>query len=171
MKVGIYYGSTTGNAQSVAEAVAAAFSGEEVCVKQAGDFSADAVKDYDLLILGSSTWGDGELQDDWITPAEDISSADFSNCKVAVFGVGDGNGWADTFVDAMKLLYDQAKTAGAQVIGAWPTEGYDYSCSISEVDGKFVGLAIDESNQPGETSGRVSQWVEQLKKEMASVEV
>ena len=57
----VIYGSTTGNTQRAAEAIAAGLGGTAVS-------AADAVPDdfkADLLILGSSTWGCGELQDDW----------------------------------------------------------------------------------------------------------
>ncbi|MDD4115601.1 MAG: flavodoxin, partial [Massilibacteroides sp.] len=31
--------------------------------------------------------------------------------------------------------------------------------------GKFVGLALDELNEDGETEGRMDTWIEQLKQE------
>ena len=55
----VIYGSTTGNTQRAAEAIAAGLGGTAVS-------AADAVPDdfkADLLILGSSTWGCGELQE------------------------------------------------------------------------------------------------------------
>ena len=84
MKIAIYYGSTTGNAQSVAQRLAASFVGDEVAVSSAADFTPEAVKGVDLLILGSSTWGSGELQDDWLDTVDLIAEADLSACRVAV---------------------------------------------------------------------------------------
>lgn len=34
-------------------------------VHNVADASADEADKYDLLVVGSSTWGCGELQDDW----------------------------------------------------------------------------------------------------------
>jgi flavodoxin I len=42
---------------------------------------------------------------------------------------------------------------------------YDFSESKAVVDGKFLGLAIDEDNQSELTESRVKSWVSQLKKE------
>lgn len=166
MKVAIYYGSTTGNAQSVAQRIAAAFGRDEVTVGSAVDFAPAVTGGVDLLILGSSTWGSGDLQDDWLDTVDLISSGDFSTCKVAVFGVGDGQGWGDTFVDAMRPLRDAAVSAGAKVIGAWPSEGYDFSASRALEGDSFIGLAIDESNQAGLSDARITGWVEMLRAQM-----
>ena len=166
MKVAIYYGSTTGNAQSVAQRLAAALVGDEVAVRSAADFSPEGVKGVELLILGSSTWGSGDLQDDWLDTVDLLSGADYSGCKVAVFGVGDGPGWGDTFVDAMRPLYDAVVSAGAGVIGAWPSEGYDFTASRALEGGRFIGLAIDESNQAGMSDARIAGWVKELRAQM-----
>lgn len=61
MKTVIYYGSTTGTCEDIANRIAAALGGADV--KNASELGADAA-DYDLILLGTSTWGDGEVQDD-----------------------------------------------------------------------------------------------------------
>ena len=48
---------------------------------------------------------------------------------------------------------------GANVVGAVPTDGYTYIDSASVVDGKFVGLALDEDNESDKTDGRIAAWV------------
>ena len=45
------------------------------------------------------------------------------------------------------------------------TYGYEHAGSKSEVDGKFLGLPLDEDNQGDQTEDRASDWVTQLKKE------
>ncbi len=59
--VKVIYGSSTGNTESAAAVIAGAFGTEAINITNAKpeDFEAG------LLILGSSTWGLGELQDDW----------------------------------------------------------------------------------------------------------
>ena len=44
-------------------------------------------------------------------------------------------------------------------MGAVPTDGYTYIDSASVVDGKFVGLALDEDNESDKTDGRIAAWV------------
>ena len=56
------------------------------------------------------------------------------------------------------ILYE----AGAQVIGAVATEGYTFDDSESVVDGKFVGLALDEVNEDGKTDERIDAWVAEI---------
>lgn len=158
-KIAIVYGSTTGATQGVAEKVAAALGGELIDVSGA---SASALDGYDVLVLGCSTWGSGDLQDDWNSFIDDFEKLSLQGKKVALFGTGDQEGFGDTFVDALGTLYDSAVGCGAQMIGAWPTEGYSATDSQAVRDGKFVGLAIDENNQSDLTDQRIEAWVKEL---------
>jgi flavodoxin I len=72
--------------------------------------------------MGSSTWGLGDLQDDWL-PYESLSGMDLTGRKAAVFGTGDQRGFSDTYVDALATLAEALEKAGATLIGAWPAEG------------------------------------------------
>ena len=58
----VVYGSSTGTCESIANTIAEKLGVEAINVS---DFNADVVAENDNLILGSSTWGAGELQDDW----------------------------------------------------------------------------------------------------------
>lgn len=159
MKIGIYYGSTTGTAQSAAEQIRDALGGEvEVCAS-IGGASMEELLSCDLLVLGSSTWGCGELQDDWAAALPELRKLDLSGKTVALFGVGDQSGWGDTFVDAMGILYETVKACGANVVGAWPTDGYGHSASRAVMGGMFVGLALDDTNQAAKTPERIAAWV------------
>lgn len=161
--IGVFYGSTTGNTESAAEAIAQALGAE--CFSIDSD-ALGKMADFDVLVLGSSTWGVGDLQDDWDAVADSLSGVSLSGKKVAFFGLGDQEGYSDTFVDAMGLLKEKLASTGASFIGAWSTDGYTYETSASEEGGKFVGLALDEDNQSGESAGRIASWTEQLKGEI-----
>jgi hypothetical protein len=50
-----------------------------------------------------------------------------SGRKVAVFGCGDQHGYGDYFCDAMEELYSSFAAAGCDMVGAWPTDGYEHS--------------------------------------------
>ncbi|HMW73670.1 MAG TPA: flavodoxin, partial [Cellvibrionaceae bacterium] len=56
-------------------------------------------------------------------------------------------------------LYEFMLDKGAKVVGAWPTDGYEFDHSEAVVDGKFVGLALDLDNQSGLTEQRVDAWL------------
>ena len=62
---GIFYGSTTGSTEAVAQDIARLLGVAESDLHNVADTPADEADKYDLLLLGSPTWGCGELQDDW----------------------------------------------------------------------------------------------------------
>jgi len=160
-KTVIIYGSTTGNAASAAQTIAEKL-GNGAAVKEAGSASKSDLTDYDNIILGSSTWGDGELQDDWFGFLPTIKEVGLSGKTVAVFGVGDQFSYSDTYVNAMGELYDAATAAGANVIGSTSTDGYSFNESTAVRDGKFVGLALDYDNQGDLSDDRIAAWVAQI---------
>lgn len=159
----IVYGSTSGNCESIAHKIADALGVDASSVIAASELNPELIASNDNLILGSSTWGCGDLQDDWYDGVEVIKSSDLSGKTVAVFGCGDSCGFSSTFCEAMKKLYDAAKAAGATVIGSVSTDGYTFDDSTAVVDGRFVGLALDEDNESDKTDGRIAAWVEEIK--------
>lgn len=164
-QIGIFYGSTTGKTRIAAEAIQAEFGpGKAEIFDIAGAGSANLSR-YSLLILGASTWGIGDLQDDWDTRLNLLEEVDFSGKKVAFFGLGDALGYPESFLDAMGALYHAVKARGADCIGRWPSDGYAFSFSAAVIDEEFVGLGLDEDNQAHLSGERISQWVAQLERE------
>mgnify|MGYP002461750743 FL=1 len=64
-KIGIFYGSSTGTTESVAYTIAQKLGVASNDVHDASKLTGEMVKEYDVLVLGTSTWGCGEVQDDW----------------------------------------------------------------------------------------------------------
>lgn len=157
----IVYGSTSGNCESIANRIAEALGVSSVI--SASALTAELINNNTNLILGSSTWGSGDLQDEWYDTIEILKSSDLSGKTVAVFGCGDSCGFSTTFCEAMKTLYDAAEYAGATMIGSVSTDGYTFDDSAAAVDGKFVGLALDEDNESDKTDERIAAWVEAIK--------
>ena len=155
----VVYGSSTGTCESIAQTIASKLGAEEIAVS---DLTAEQLAEADNILLGSSTWGAGELQDDWYDGIEIVKKADLSGKKVAVFGCGDSASYSDTFCSAMKELYDAAQEAGATLVGAVSTDGYEFDDSDAVVDGHFVGLALDDVNEDGKTEERIDAWIPTL---------
>ena len=151
-KIGVFYGSTTGTTEDLAHRIA-----EKLDVPSA----------HDVLVLGSSTWGAGELQDDWYDGVKVLKKCDLSHKSVALFGCGDSDSYSDTFCDAIGILYEDLKDTHCKFCGATDTAGYTFDSSIAVVDGKFVGLPLDEVNEDNKTDERISAWVEQVKQEIS----
>ena len=123
------------------------------------------------MILGLSTWFDGDLQSDWGGFFDTFKRIEFSGKKVAIYGVGDQIGYSEFFVDGIGILGKIVVENGGEIIGAWPTKGYDFEASEAEhLPGWFMGLAIDEDNQGGMTEQRTERWVNQILKEFLLIE-
>ncbi len=160
-KIGIFYGSSTGNAESVANKLQEALGDVELF--DVADASADDLNNFSNLILGTSTWGVGEMQDDFDAFMSELNDADLNGKKVALYGLGDQDGYSDTFVDAMGEVYEALEGKGCELVGEVSTDGYEFESSKAAKDGKFVGLPIDEDNQDDMTDDRIAAWVEVLK--------
>merc|ERR1719378_1455056 len=167
MATGLVYSATTGNTEVVAGYIAAKTGLEAVDI---ADLGGDDVAAYDGLIVGAPTWHtgadterSGTAWDEFIYG--DLTSLDLAGKKVAIFGLGDSSGYGDNFCDAMDELKSCFEGRGATVVGSVPTDSYDFEESKSVADGKFVGLACDEDNQPELSEERVAAWIDQIKGE------
>ncbi len=156
----VVYGSSTGTCQDIAEKIAAKLGAEAVDVANLTD---DQVNAADNLILGTSTWGAGELQDDWYDGLEKLKSLDLSGKTVALFGCGDCESYSDTFCGGMGEIYAALRDKGVNFVGAVPTDGYTFDDSAAVVDGKFVGLALDNVNEEDKTDARIDAWTDAIK--------
>lgn len=166
-KTGIFYGSTTGTTESVARLIADKLGIAPADVHEVSKVDTALVESYDALILGTSTWGDGELQDDWYSSLQVLQGADLSGKIVALFGCGDSESYPDTFCDGIGLLFENLKDSGCIFVGAVDDSDYTYSASVAAADGKFVGLALDDVNESDRTDDRVSAWAAQLQSALA----
>lgn len=161
--IAIIYGSSTGNTKYAAQLVAEKLVGYSPALKDLADVSSEELQDPDVLILGASTWSIGELQDDWEAFFPNIGKLDLTGKTVAFFGTGDAEGYPDTFVDALGILYDEFTKTGCTFVGEVSTEGYTFDDSQALRNGVFVGLPLDEDNESNKTDKRIEAWVNSLK--------
>lgn len=156
----VVYGSSTGTCESIAQTIAQKLGVNAIEVSA---LSEDVIQENDNLILGTSTWGAGEMQDDWYDGVKVLKKAGLAGKTVALFGCGDCESYGDTFCGGMHELYEAVTEAGAHVIGAVDESNYTYEDSESVVDGKFVGLALDDVNESDKTEERIDQWLAEIK--------
>lgn len=167
-KIGIFFGSDTGNTRRVAKSIAKKLGDLADAPVNVNKATVEDVLKYDALIFGTPTLGDGELPglgsggsaESWEEFLPQLKGADMSGKVVALFGLGDQEGYGHEFVDALIFLYETVTENGATVVGAWPTDGYEFEASKAIVDGDFVGLVIDHDNQSDLTDERVDSWLE-----------
>ncbi len=170
-KVGIFFGTDTGNTRRIAKDIAtildSAIAAKPVNVRNA---SVADMQSYDVLILGTPTYGEGQLPglstgnatESWEEFLPKLAGHDFSGKKVAIYGLGNQKGYPNEFIDAVFYLHHQFEQCGATLIGAWPVEGYNFKASKAVVDGQFLGLALDQENQKDLTPDRLNQWLKML---------
>ena len=118
MKVLIIYGSTTGNTERLAGYIKEGLieSGIEVVLKDVKEVSVKEVEEYPGVLLGCSTWGEGELQEDFLDFYEKMGEASWQGKKVGVFGPGDKGMYPDSFCKAVDSIEEKAKELGADLI-------------------------------------------------------
>ena len=155
----VIYGSSTGTCEAIAEKIAQKLGCEAINVQ---DLTAETIDNHQNLILGTSTWGAGELQDDWYDGLRLLQAANLSDKTIALFGCGDCESYGDTFVGGIGELYNGIKESGARFVGAVSTDGYHFEDSEAVVDGKFVGLALDDINEDDKTDARINAWVAEI---------
>ena len=164
-KIGIFYGSSTGNTENAAKQMQLLFDKDSAQIFDVANAKASDIEQFTNIIFGSSTWGIGDLQDDFEEFMTEINAANLEGKKIAIYGFGDQDTYTDSFVDAIGQIYKAVKNKGCEIVGKISTDTYEYDESMAEVDGQFVGLPLDEDNQANLTDDRINSWVEQLKVE------
>ncbi len=169
-KIGLFFGTTSGSTRKVAKMIKKRFDDELMAAPlNINRTSVEEFSSYSLLLLGTSTVGTGQLpgvsadsEPSWEEGLQKLADVDLTGKTVAIFGLGDQSRYPEQFVSGMRGLYDFVVAKGARVVGGWPAEGYEFIASKSVVDGQFVGLALDLSNQSGLTDSRLDSWQKQI---------
>ncbi len=155
----VVYGSSTGTCEGIANEIASKLGTEAI---SASKLSANIIAENENLILGTSTWGSGEIQDDWYDGLKVLKGSDISGKTIAIFGCGDSSSYSDTFCGGMAEIYNTAKDGGAKVVGAVDASDYTFDGSEAVIDGQFVGLALDNDNEEYKTAERIDKWIEAI---------
>ena len=112
-KVAVVYWSSTGNTESMANAVAegAKTAGAEVTAFEASDFSADKMDEFDAIAFGCPAMGDEVLEEDEFEPMFSSCEAKLSGKKLGLFG---SYGWGDG--EWMRTWEESCKNDGAELV-------------------------------------------------------
>jgi len=161
-KTAIIFGSTTGMTEDIANKIASQLNISKENVYEVAGVTPEIISQYEVLLLGSSTWGLGELQDDWYDGIKVLKQSDLNGKKVSFFGTGDAESYPDTFCDALGLIHKEIESSGAVFIGQVDASEYSFDASVSEEDGRFIGLALDDTNESDKTDDRINRWIKSL---------
>ncbi|MGE6377501.1 flavodoxin domain-containing protein [Peribacillus muralis] len=88
-RIAIVYHSAGGNTKALAEAIASQL--PEAEIYRMSEFDIRTLPDYDALIVGTYTWGNGELPAKSAALYEELEQLPIASLKTGVFGTGETN--------------------------------------------------------------------------------
>jgi len=123
------------------------------------------IENFENLILVTPTYQVGEAHAAWMNNLKKLEEIDFTGKVVGLVGLGNQFAFGESFCGGIRYLYDVVVKKGGKVVGFTSTDGYHYEETSIIEDGKFIGLALDEENQPNLTPKRIGDWITEIKKE------
>ena len=163
-KVGIFWGSSSGNTEIAIEFMVDYLETEgfEVDQYDVADAEPEKMLEYDNLIIGCPTWNIGELQDDWDSIFLKYQELNFNGKIAAFFGCGDQVGYPDNFLDAIGILAKPFMEKGGKLIGKCPRDEYDFRDSVALDGDDLLGLGLDYDNEDDKCEGQMIMWLEDI---------
>ncbi|WP_018276075.1 flavodoxin [Teredinibacter turnerae] len=167
-KIGFFFGTETGTTRLVAKKLYKLIGDERIAKPvNVNRITAEEFLQYDAYILGTPSYGVGEipglaagcLEKNWAEFLSQLGSPDLSGKRIAMFGLGAQERYAERFASSLKALHDVFAGLGAEMIGQWQNEGYVFENSAALVNDKFVGLVIDQRTQSMFTDERLKAWI------------
>jgi flavodoxin I len=171
-KIALLYAPAKGNTEKIARIIQKKIGENKIelmLVQENTD--PKIVEPYNKLIFGISTvgrdsWDSKYKKVGWDTFLPKLEKIELKGKTVAIFGLGDHILYSQNFVDSMGVLANQLIKAGAALVGNTPTLGYTFSNSEAIIDNQFVGLPIDEDNEPELSERRIDSWIEMISVQM-----
>lgn len=166
-KIGLFYGPMGGSVENVAKKILKVLGEDKVDVRPIRDTSAADVNKYQKVIfgistIGSHTWQRETPSKDWDGFIHELDHIDYSNKTIALYGLGDHITYALHFVDSLGVLGGVLIEKGAHIIGQTSTDDYDFKDSEAVIDGKFIGLPLDEDYESDKTDERIKNWLDRI---------
>lgn len=169
-KIALLYWAPGGNVEKAAKEIFEQIGSENCFMAHLAAFDMNRLDDYDHFIFGCATigaevWQEARANNLWNEFFLKTERKSFIGKKFALFGLGDQVLYPDHFVDSLGYLKEEIEKRRGQLVGFWPTDGYNFTASEGAADGKFFGLALDEDQQDDLSSERIARWVPQIMKE------
>ncbi|MBY8912398.1 flavodoxin [Bacillus sp. YC2] len=112
----LVYATMSGNTEAMADLIEKGLLEAEASVDryEAMDIDAELLNDYEHIIFGTYTWGDGDLPDELMDIAEDMENLQFTGKTFALFGSGDTS--YEFFCGAVDELEKTITARGGRVV-------------------------------------------------------
>ena len=170
-KIAILFGPTGGNTEKAARLVAGAFGEGKTDLIPIKEVQESDINKYSRIIfggptVGTHTWSDPNQKNDWDVFLTRLYKMNLQGKHCAIFGLGDQVSYSFKFVDDISVIADHVLQTGGILVGRVDPDGYTFDESKAFRDGKFLGLPLDEDNEPELTEQRINLWVKQLLTEL-----
>lgn len=115
-KVLIIYGSKQGKTELMASVISSVLEERKisVCCKNVFEAKPEELLDYKFILLGSSTWSDGDLQSDFIDFERGMDDLDLKGHFGAAFGSGSSR--FRFFCEAVRILESKLRSLGSRIM-------------------------------------------------------
>ena len=112
----IVFASMSGTTELMAHTIASELTkaGDQVTVKDAFEADAEELMSYERILVGSYTWGDGDLSDEITDFYDELATIDLTGKMAVAFGSGDTS--YEYFARAVDILEEALKTQGCEIL-------------------------------------------------------
>jgi flavodoxin I len=167
-KTGIVYSFNSTKTAKATEKIIDAFGPDFNIVQvNAEELTEELFLSFTNLILGVPTWFDGELPNYWDEFVPALEDLNLKGKIFAIYGLGNQVEYPENFGDAIGIMAELVQGRGAKLIGFTSAEGYKYEASRALFEDKFMGLLLDQENQPRLSKERIEKWVTDLKSQFS----
>lgn len=124
----IAFASMSGNTEEVADHLQSKLEkrGHTITLEEMDELTPSELGHYDAILLGSYTWGDGDLPYEVEEFYEEMEKVDLAGIPAATFGSGDTN--YPKFCEAVHTFEEQLKACGATIV----QEGFKIEMALNE---------------------------------------
>lgn len=112
----LVFASMTGNTEEIAQLVAKGVreAGVDLTIRELPAGEPQELEQYDGILLGSYTYGDGDLADEFMDFYDDMNGLNLEGKIAAVFGSGDTA--YEQFCVAVDILSEKLQECGATIV-------------------------------------------------------
>lgn len=151
MNIALFYGSLTGNTMLISEQLSTYLQsqGHKVTMEDQSLVDISNLRDFDLVIFGASTWGEGDANPttESFLVALDDPLIDLSGVKYAIFGLGDRS--YEHFCGVVdKLEQTLQKKNAHQVSSSLRLEGFPDESMQTNIETWISEVLVKYSPQP-----------------------
>lgn len=168
--IGLFYAPSGGNVHKVAKRIKQKIKNHKVDMLYIRDIKPEQFLNYRNIILVSSTLGkdawNNDETDEWAAFMPSMQKLELNGRHVALVGLGNHILYPNNFVDGLRDLADLIEEKGGILIGKTEPDNYTFNMSRAIQDGIFVGLPLDEDNEPNKSDPRIEKWLSFVLPEM-----